>query len=173
SANFFGSLSSAQSHGVTLDIRDLDYAKVVENKEQVVRRLVDGLEFLLDKRSIKVIQGEARFLSPTTVQVGEEILTPEKILVATGTVPFDLPSLPVDGDFVVNSDQLLARDSLPKSLVIVGGGVIGCEFATIFASYGVAVTIVELMPQILPTEDAEISQALTREFRKREIKVLA
>mgnify|MGYP000871440941 CR=1 FL=1 len=173
SANFFGGLSSAQSHGVTLDIRDLDYAKVVENKEQVVRRLVDGLEFLLDKRSIKVIQGEARFLSPTTVQVGEEILTPEKILVATGTVPFDLPSLPVDGDFVVNSDQLLARDSLPKSLVIVGGGVIGCEFATIFASYGVAVTIVELMPQILPTEDAEISQALTREFRKREIKVLA
>jgi dihydrolipoamide dehydrogenase len=73
---------------------------------------------------------------------------------------------------VVNSDQLLDRPTLPKSLVIVGGGVIGCEFATIFASYGVQVTIVELMKQILPTEDGEISQALAREFKKRRVKVL-
>lgn len=172
SANFFERLSSAQTHGVTLDIRGLDYAQVVKNKDQIVRRLVDGLEFLLNRKSIRVIQGEARFLSPTKVQVGEEVFIPKKILVATGTVPAELPGMPIDGDVVLNSDQLLDRDSLPKSLLIVGGGVIGCEFATILSSYGVQVTIVELMPQILPLEDGEISQALTREFRKRKIKVL-
>jgi dihydrolipoamide dehydrogenase len=172
SAHFYSSLASAKTHGVTLEVQDLDYAKVVENKDQVVHRLVDGLKFLLDKKEISVIDGEARFLSATEVQVGDETFAPSKILVATGTVPFVLPSLPIDGKRVVDSDQLLDRDVLPKSLVIVGGGVIGCEFATVFASYGVQVTIVELMPQILPPEDAEISQTLTREFKKRKIKVL-
>ncbi len=172
SAHFYGSLTSAKNHGVTLDIQDLDYGQVVKNKDEVVHRLVAGLQFLLDKREIRVIDGEARFLSTTEVVVGDDIFKPEKILVATGTVPFELPGLPVDGELVVNSDQLLDRHSLPKSLVVVGGGVIGCEFATIFASYGVQVTIVELMPQILPPEDSEISTTLTREFKKRKIKVL-
>ena len=94
SANFFEGLSSAQTHGVTLDIRGLDYAQVVKNKDQIVRRLVDGLEFLLNRKSIRVIQGEARFLSPTKVQVGEEVFIPKKILVATGTVPAELPECP-------------------------------------------------------------------------------
>lgn len=172
SAHFYGSLVSAKDHGVSLEIKDLDYGQVVKNKDQVVHRLVAGLQFLLDKKEIKIIYGEASFLSSTEVKVGDEIFQPEKTLIATGTVPFDLPNLPVDGDLVVNSDQLLERDCLPKSLVIVGGGVIGCEFATIFASYGVQVTIVELMPQILPPEDTEISSTLTREFKKRKVKVL-
>lgn len=172
SAHFYGGLASAKTHGVSLEIQDLDYAQVVRNKDQVVKRLVDGLKFLLEKKEIRVIEGEGRFLSTTEVQVGDEVFKPDNILVATGTVPFELPNLPIDGERVVDSDQLLDRDSLPKSLVIVGGGVIGCEFATVFASYGVQVTIVELMPQILPPEDAEISQTLTREFKKRKIKVL-
>lgn len=172
SAHFYGGLTSAKNHGVTLEVQDLDYAQVVKTKDQVVQRMVDGLKFLLEKKEIRVIEGEARFLSATEVQVGEETFRPNKILVATGTVPFELPNLPIDGKRVVDSDQLLDRDSLPKSLVIVGGGVIGCEFATIFASYGVQVTIVELMPKILPPEDAEVSQTLTREFKKRKIKVL-
>ena len=172
SAHFYQGLASAKDYGVNLEVQDLNYAQVVQNKDQTVRRLVDGLRFLLDKRGIQVTQAEAHFLSATEVQVGKEVFQPKNVLVATGTVPFELPGLQVDGDLVVNSDQLLERKSLPKSLVIVGGGVIGCEFATIFASYGVQVTIVELMPQILPPEDTEISQALTREFKKRKIKVL-
>lgn len=172
SAHFYKNLSSAQNHGVSLEVRGLDYAEVVKRKDQVVERLVGGLDFLLNKRDIQVIEGEAKFLSPWEIQVGEAIFRPKKVLVATGTEPFELPGLEIDGESVVNSDQLLNRTSLPKSLVIVGGGVIGCEFATIFASYGVQVTVVELMNQILPPEDSEISKALTREFKKQKVKIL-
>jgi len=174
SAHYYGSLTSstAKKHGVTVEVQGLDYSQVIETKDQIVGRMVGGLEFLLDKREIRVIDGEARFVSPTEVAVGDETFKPANILVATGTVPFVLPNMPIDGKRIVDSDQLLDRDSLPESLVIVGGGVIGCEFATIFSSYGVKVTIVELMPQILPPEDGEVSQTLTREFKKRKIKVL-
>lgn len=172
SAHFFESLATAKTHGVTVDVQELDYAQVVGTKDQIVKRMVDGLQFLLDRKEIRVVHGEARFLSSTEVQVGDETFQAKHILVATGTVPFELPNLAIDGERVIDSDQLLDRPSLPESLVIVGGGVIGCEFATIFASYGVKVTIVELMPQILPPEDGEISQTLTREFKKRKIKVL-
>ena len=119
SAHFYGGLTSAKNHGVTLEVQDLDYAQVVKTKDQVVQRMVDGLKFLLEKKEIRVIEGEARFLSATEVQVGEETFRPNNILVATGTVPFELPNLPIDGKRVVDSDQLLDRDSLPKSLVIV------------------------------------------------------
>lgn len=172
SSHFYGSLALAQDHGVSLEVKDLDYAQVVKTKDKIVSRLVKGLEFLLDRKKIRMVQGEARFLSAMEVQVGDEVFKAQNVLVSTGTVPFDLPGLEPDGQYVLNSDQLLDMSALPKSLVIVGGGVIGCEFATVFASYGVQVTIVELMPQILPPEDAEISQALTREFKKKKIKVL-
>lgn len=178
SAHFYSGLNSAKSHGLSLDITALDYSQVIQTKDQTVQRLVAGLRFLIERRNIRVITGEARFLSATQVQVisGEsaepEVFEPKKVLVATGTVPFNLPGLETDGELVLNSDQLLGAKTLPKSLAIVGGGVIGCEFATIFASYGVQVTIVELMPRLLPPEDGEISQTLIREFKKRKIKVL-
>lgn len=172
SAHFYAGLGSAASHGVEVEVKGLDYSQVVSNKDRIVENLVSGLQFLMKKRQITVLAGEARFLPSGAIQVGEEVFQPAHVLVATGTEPFQLPGLEVDGELVVNSDQLLDRTILPRSLVIVGGGVIGCEFATIFAEYGVEVTIVELMPRILPTEDAEISQAMAREFKKRKVKVL-
>lgn len=172
SANFYGSLKSAQNHGITLDVTGLDYGQVIRKKDKVVQNLVGGLEFLLDRREVEVVVGEARFNSPTEVQVGTEVFHPEKIIVATGTVAAELPGLEPDGRVVLNSDQMLAADTLPKALLIVGGGVIGCEFATIFSSYGVQVTIVELTDQLLPPEDREVSQTLLREFKKRKIQVL-
>lgn len=179
SAHFYAGLKGAKSHGISLDVTGFDYSQVIQTKDQTVTRLVEGLRFLVERRKIRIIQGEARFLSPTQVQVvpsdqgKTEVFEPANVLVATGTVPFKLPGLEPDGQLVLDSDQLLAAPTLPKSLVIVGGGVIGCEFATIFASYGVEVTVVELMPGLLPMEDGEISQTLTREFKKRKIKVLA
>lgn len=172
SANFYESLKFAQIHGVSLDVIDLDYGQVVEKKKQVVDNLVNGLEFLLNRREIEIVMGEARFISPHEVQVGETIFSPQKIVVATGTEAAVLPGLEPDGQLVLNSDQMLEANTLPKSLVIVGGGVIGCEFGTIFASYGVEVTIVELTGQLLPPEDRDISQTLLREFKKRKIQVL-
>ncbi|NMB00291.1 MAG: dihydrolipoyl dehydrogenase [Firmicutes bacterium] len=172
SASFYSNLGFAKDHGVDLEIQDFDYSQVVSKKDQVVQRLVNGLQFLMSKREIRVVEGEAQFLSPTEIQVDNEVFKPRNVLIATGTEPFELVGLEVDGQQIVNSDQLLARDSLPKSLVIIGGGVIGCEFATIFSSFGVQVTVVELMDRILPPEDSEISQALTREFKKRKVKIL-
>lgn len=172
SANFYGGLKSAQTHGVTLDVTGLDYGQVVQKKDKIVENLVGGLEFLLNRREIEVVVGEARFISPTEIQVGEEVFYPEKVIVATGTVAAELPGLATDGRLVLNSDQMLATDTLPQSLVIVGGGVIGCEFATIFSSYGIQVTIVELTDQLLPPEDRDVSQTLLREFKKRKVQVL-
>lgn len=172
SASFYESLQSASTHGVNISEVDLDYGQVVEKKNQVVANLVSGLEFLLNRREIEVVVGEAKFISERAVQVGSEIFHPNKIVIATGTEPLALPGLEPDGSLVLNSDQMLAADSLPKSLVVVGGGVIGCEFANIFASYGVEVTIIELTEQLLPPEDREISRTLLREFKKRKIQVL-
>ena len=172
SAHFYAGLSSAGLHGVELEVKGLDYGQVIKNKDQIVQGLVKGLEFLLDKRRIRVLAGQARFLPSGEVQVGEDVFQADHVLVVTGTEPLELPGLEADGQVVVNSDQLLDRPALPESLVIVGGGVIGCEFATVFASYGVEVTVVELQDRILPMEDVEISRALTREFKKRRIKVL-
>lgn len=173
SAHFYAGLKAAQTHGVELEIKGFDYGKVIDGKNQIVQNLVNGLHFLMKKREITVLEGEARFLPSGEVWVGEEVYRPAQVLVATGTAPMELPGLEPDGRVVLNSDQLLERSTLPRSLVIVGGGVIGCEFATVFSSYGVEVTIVELMNRILPMEDSEISQALTREFKKRKIKVVA
>lgn len=172
SAAFYRSLSFAKTHGVTLQLTGLDYSQVAAKKDKVVRRLVSGLRFLLEQRGIEIVAGEAVFASPQVVTVGDRSFRPEKILVSTGTSSVELPGLEPDGKFVLNSDQMLAAEELPESLVVVGGGVIGCEFATIFSSFGVEVTIVELMDQLLPPEDAEISRTLQREFRKRKIKVL-
>lgn len=172
SAHFYGDLANAKKHGISVDVNNLDYEQVVDNKDRTVKRLVSGLQFLLNKREIRIIRGEARFNSEQKIQIGEEIFQPKHVIVATGTAPMEIPGLEPDGKLVLNSDQLLDVKTLPESLVIVGGGVIGCEFATIFASYGVKVTIVELMSQILPPEDKEISQTLTREFKKRKITVL-
>ena len=172
SARFYRELTTAAKHGVTLEVKDLDYTKVVEQKDVVVTRLVDGLKFLLSRRGVEIVEGEARFLSPTQVEVGDRVFQPEKVVVATGTTPVQLPGLEADGERIFNSEEMLAADTLPNSLLIVGGGVIGCEFAAVFASYGVKVTIAEMQDQILPWDDREISSTLTREFKKRKISVL-
>ena len=107
-------------------------------------RLVSGLDYLLNRKEIEIVEGEAQFVSPTEVQVQERRFAPERILICTGTASVELSGLEPDGRLVVNSDQILDLADLPKSLLIVGGGVIGCEFAIVFSSYGVDVTIVEL-----------------------------
>lgn len=172
SAQLYRSLSSMAEHGVEVSYSAPDFAKVVARKNDIVRRLVQGLSYLLQQKGIEVVQGEAEFLSPSTVSIGGQTYEPERILVATGTAPGELPNLPCDGRLVFNSDQILDLERLPKEVVIVGGGVIGCEFATVFAAYGVQVTIVELADRILPMEDEDISKALAREFRKQKVRIM-
>ncbi len=172
SAQLYSSLSTLGDHGVDVSYSAPDFSKVVARKDKIVQQLVQGLSFLMQRKGVEVVYGEAEFLTGSTVRIGDAVYEPERILVASGTTPLNLPNLSCDGKLVLNSDQILSLDRLPGSLVIVGGGVIGCEFASVFAAYGVPVTIVELADSILPAEDEDVSKALTREFRKRKIRVL-
>lgn len=172
SAERYHNLGGMAEHGIEVSYSNPNLAQVVSRKDGVVERLVQGLGYLLRQKGVEVVSGEAEFVSGGIVQIGEILYSPSRILVATGTVPADLPNLMCDGHQIMNSDQILEMTELPQSLVIVGGGVIGCEFATVFASFGVEVTIVELADSILPTEDDDLSKALMREFRKNRVKVL-
>lgn len=172
SAARFRSLSSMSEYGVEVSEAKVNFPQVMAKKDSVVKRLVQGLRYLLKQKGVEVVSGEAEFLTSSTVQVGDVIYEPSCILVATGTAPADLPNLACDGTRILNSDQILELESLPESLLVVGGGVIGCEYATVFSSLGVDVTIVELAESILPTEDQDLSRTLMREFKKNKIKVL-
>ncbi|MGI6148294.1 MAG: dihydrolipoyl dehydrogenase [Firmicutes bacterium] len=172
SAHLYDNLSRMAEHGVEVSYSAPDLSQVVSRKNGVVQRLVQGLAYLLKQKGVEVLPSEAEFLSPSTVRIGDEVYEPERILVATGTAPADLPNLVCDGKLILNSDQMLDLARMPRTLVIVGGGVIGCEFATVFSAYGVQVTIVEIADTILPMEDKDLSKTLMREFRKNKVKVL-
>lgn len=146
----------------------VDYPMVVERKDQVVSTLQQGINFLLQKA--EVVSGEARFEDEKTVVVGEEKYTASQIIIATGSKP---AILPIPGaDLAITSDEILDMKQLPKSLVIIGGGVIGIEFASIYAAMGVKVTVVEFCPEILPPFDKEIAKRLRTSLKRRGIDII-
>jgi dihydrolipoamide dehydrogenase len=148
----------------------------MKRKEQVVRRLVNGVKFLLKERKVNLILGTASFLDEKTLLInktngGIEKVQADKILISTGSIPIDLPVPGADLDGVVDSTKALSFVEVPKTLLIVGGGYIGCEFASIYHSFGTEVTIVEMLPQILPGEDEEIVSLLRRKWEKEGVKI--
>lgn len=164
----------AEEWGVKARIEAVDYAHAVDRSRRVVDRLVKGVQFLLRKHKVEVVKGEGVLRGPDRVEVKEtgRVLRAPRILVATGARPLALPGLPVDGERVLTSREALAMRTLPASLVIVGGGAVGVEFAYLFNAYGVQVTVVELLPHLLPREDEEVGRALERSFQKQGIRVL-
>jgi dihydrolipoamide dehydrogenase len=162
--------------GFSFDNLKLDYGVAVKRSRQNSDRLTKGVGFLMKKNGITVFMGEAHLTNPTVVSVTDKDgklteLAAKNIIVATGASAAMLPGVKVDGKKIVTYVEAILQDTLPKSAVIVGGGSIGVEFATIWNSYGVEVTIVELLPRILPREDEEISKELTKELTKRGIKI--
>jgi len=162
--------------GFSFDNLKLDYGVALKRSRQNSDRLTKGVGFLMKKNGITVFMGTAHLSGPSAVSVNDKDgkateLTAKHILVATGASAAMLPGVTVDGKKIVTYVEAILQDSLPKSAVIVGGGSIGVEFATIWSSYGVDVTIVELLPRILPREDEEISKELTKELTKRGIKI--
>jgi dihydrolipoamide dehydrogenase len=138
-------------------------------KDKVVTRLWKGLEGLIKSRRIDVIQGDGRLVSPTSVQVGDTVYEGAHVVLATGSESRSLPGLAIDGQRVITSDQALTLDYVPASAVILGGGVIGVEFASVWRSFGAEVTIVEMLPHLLPLEEESSSKLLERAFRRRGI----
>jgi dihydrolipoamide dehydrogenase len=155
--------------GVRSTLDGIDMAGVNAYKNKVVTRLWKGLTGLIGSRHIDVIEGEGRLVSPTQVQVGDSLIEGAHVVLASGSEPRSLPGLEIDGQRVITSDQALELDRVPASVVILGGGVIGVEFASVWRSFGAEVTIVEMLPHLLPPEEESSSKLLERAFRRRGI----
>jgi dihydrolipoamide dehydrogenase len=157
------------SVGVRTSFDGIDAPAVQSYKNSVVDRLFKGLQSTIASRKIDTIAGQGRLESATSVRVGDDVYTAPQIVLATGSVPKSLPGLELDGSRVISSDEALVLDHVPSSAIILGGGVIGVEFASVWRSFGADVTIVEMLPQLLPLEDEASSKALQRAFRRRGI----
>ena len=155
--------------GIKASLDGIDMAGVNSYKDSVVTRLYKGLLGLIGGRGITVVEGTGRLASPKTVAVGGDTYTGENVILATGSYSRTLPGLELDGKRVIASEHALEFDHVPASAVVLGGGVIGCEFASAWTSFGSQVTIVEALPHLLPMEDEANSRLLERAFRRRKI----
>lgn len=173
SASLLNKLELVKEHGITIGEKSFNFSLMKERKDRIVEKLRRGVEGLMLSQSITVVKGHGRFISPNEIQVDgtDRVISAPKIIIATGSEPRALPFAKVDGDKIHDSTTLLQLTHLPKSMVIIGGGFIGCEFASLFQALGVDVTIVELMPQILPIESREIGDVLATALKKRGIKI--
>ena len=159
----------SEAFGVRSSFEGIDIPGVQAYKNKVVERLWKGLQSTIASRKIDTIEGYGKLVSPTQVQVGDTVYEAEHIVLATGSVPRSLPGLDIDGEQVISSDDALRYGRVPSSVIILGGGVIGVEFASVWRSFGSEVTIVEMMPQLLPLEDESSAKLLQRAFRRRGI----
>ncbi|WP_205473558.1 dihydrolipoyl dehydrogenase [Nocardioides sp. SYSU D00038] len=163
------SARDAGQYGVRASLDGIDMAGVNSYKDGVVARLHKGLTGLIGSRGITVIEGEGRMTGPREVTVGGTAYTGEHLVLASGSYSRSLPGLEVDGERVLTSEHALGLDRVPTSVIVLGGGVIGCEFASVWRSFGAEVTIVEALPRLVAAEDEASSKALERAFRKRKI----
>src|SRR5512143_3994654 len=163
--------------GFSFDNLKLDFGVAVKRSRQVSDRLVKGVGFLMKKNNITVFMGEARLTKPNVVTVKDKDgktteLNAKNIIVATGASVAVPAAWKVDGQKVVTYLEAILQEKLPKSVIVIGSGAIGVEFSTVWRSYGVDVTIVEMLPRLVPLEDEEVSKELKKEFEKRGIKCL-
>jgi dihydrolipoamide dehydrogenase len=184
SAEVYATAKQGEKFGVMAKEIVLDFKKVQERKQGIVDQLHNGVKHLMKQGKIDVFEGFGRILGPSifspmpgTVSVemnnGEEneMLIPKNVIIATGSKPRTLPGLEVDGEYVMTSDEALHMESLPSSIIIVGGGVIGIEWASMLVDFGVEVTVLEYADRIVPTEDKDISKEAHKLMKKKGIKI--
>jgi dihydrolipoamide dehydrogenase len=159
----------SEQFGVRATLDGIDMGGVNTYKDGVVERLFKGLVGLIKGRGITVVEGTGRLVAPTTVEVDGSSYVGRHVVLASGSYSRSLPGLDIDGERVLTSEQALRLDRVPASVVVLGGGVIGCEFASVWRSFGAEVTIVEALPRLVAAEDEASSKALERAFRKRKI----
>ncbi|MDK2985513.1 MAG: dihydrolipoamide dehydrogenase [Clostridia bacterium] len=169
------SIQEASEFGIAVSDYEINFEKVQQRKNEVVERLVKGIHFLFKKNKIDLISGTATIKATNEVEVncegGTKNLSCKNIIIATGSSPAIIRALGYDGENIITSEEALELKEIPQSLLIVGAGVIGCEFANIYQSMGTQVTMVEAMPTILPMLDKEISRRMQSAFKKREITI--
>jgi len=182
SAEVFATTKRGEDFGVITSDVSLDFGKVQARKNKIIDQLHKGVQHLMKQGKIDVYEGIGRILGPSifspmpgTISVEmnngteNEMLIPKNVIVATGSRPRTLPGLDIDGEFVMSSDEALQLKELPKSIMIIGGGVIGIEWASMLSDFGVDVTVLEFADRIIPTEDKEISKEMQRVMKKRGI----
>ena len=157
--------------GVKTTFDGMDMPGVHKYKDSVIGKNHKGLTGLIKGRGIQIVTGEGRLTGPTTIQVGDDSFTGTNVVLATGSYSRTLPGLDLDGDRVMASEHALELDRVPATAIVLGGGVIGCEFASAWTSFGSQVTIVEALPHLVPLENEASSKLLEREFRRRGIGV--
>lgn len=166
----------SEQFGVRATFEGIDMPAVNAYKDGVVQRLFKGLTGLINGRGITVVVGSGRMVAPNTVEVagadGTSTYVGKNVVLASGSYSRTLPGLEIDGERVITSEHALRLEKVPTSVVVLGGGVIGCEFASVWRSFGAEVTIVEALPRLMAAEDADSSKQLERAFRKRKIKAL-
>jgi dihydrolipoamide dehydrogenase len=185
SAGFAEKVRHAKDMGLKLAAEpQVDYAQMAARRDQVVKRMWTGLKTLVDKNKVAWVQGRGRLEGPNKVRVaqagedgtpgkgGDRVLQATDVIVATGSRVKSLPGLVPDGERILTSDDVLRSDKLPKDIVVVGGGAVGVEFASMYQDLGVTVTLLEYLPAIVPLEDREVSQALERSFTRRGMTVV-
>ena len=181
SAQLLDSLKKGSEFGIKSGEVCVDFSIIVKRKERIVKQLVSGIGQLFKSYGVEVIRGKGKLterIKDKLIEIkiekedgSEEKVTAKKLIIATGSYPAQIPGISIDGRDVITSDEALELEEVPASLLIVGGGVIGVEFASIFNSLGSKVTIVELLPRIIPTEDEEISEELKKFLVKSGIEV--
>ena len=173
SAQVYHYCRTADAFGVTLGGEAKpDMERIVARSRGVSETMRKGIEFLMEKNRIDVLRGDARLAGAGRVVVGGETVSADHIVLATGARPREMPFMPIDHRQILSSRDALSLRELPESMIVVGSGAIGCEFASFYATLGVRVTVVEYLPQLMPLEDEEVARTMERAFRKQRITVL-
>lgn len=185
SAEVFATAKHSEDFGVITSDVSINFGKVQERKNKIVDQLHKGVQHLMKQGKIDVFEGTGRILGPSifspmpgTISVEmnngdeNEMLIPKNVIVATGSRPRTLPGLDIDGQLVMTSDEALALEEVPNSIIIVGGGVIGIEWASMLSDFGADVTVIEYADRIIPTEDKEISKEMQRLMKKKGVKIV-
>ena len=173
-ADAYDRIKDVAEFGITVEKISFDYGFMVQRKDKVVTKIRKSLESLLAANKIKIFKGFGKFVSPKEIKISGEdnlVISADKIIIATGSEPRNISAFPFDYEKIHDSTSLLDLKKLPQKIVIIGGGVIGCEFASLFAAFGVHVVVLEMLPRILPMESKSVSEALAKEFKKAGIMV--
>lgn len=171
SADLYRKVQHASEFGLNIKDISLDLKALVARKNDIVKKNKAGIRNLFKTNGIEVITGDAQITAPGTIQVGDETVKAGAIIIATGSSPAQIPGLEIDGKRIISSTEALDLETLPKRALVIGAGAIGAEFASMWNAFGVEVTLVEMLPRVLPLDDAELTQGLEKIFKKRGIGV--
>lgn len=175
SAEVVEQIRKAGDFGILADEPRVDWGKVSAYKDSVVTRLHKGLQQVLKARKVETIEGEGRLASPNEIEVkgGDTLSASKGVVLASGSYARSLPFIEIDGEAFITSDHALSAGDIPSSVIVIGAGAVGLEFASVYASFGAEVTVLEALDRLAPGEDEEVSKEITRQFKKRGIKSFA